>query len=105
VLTRYGEICEVWFDGSCVIELGDTLKRHAPNAMVFQGPHATIRWPGNEQGIAPCPTWQTVKKADAVSGVSTGLHGDPDGNVWLPMEKWTRPFWTTSGSGVPAAIT
>ena len=66
--------------------------------MVFQGPHATLRWPGNERGIAPYPTWQTVKNADAVSGVSTGANSDPDGDAWLPMEmdttlldhKW---FW------------
>ncbi len=98
VLTKYGDVSEVWFDGSCVIEVGDILERYAPNAMVFQGPHATLRWPGNEKGIAPYPTWQTVKRADAMTGVSTGLHSDPDGDVWLPMEmdtplldhKW---FW------------
>ena len=98
VLTRYGEISEVWFDGSCIIEVGDILRKRAPKAMVFQGPHATLRWPGNEKGIAPYPTWQTVKRADADSGVSTGRHSDPDGDVWLPMEmdttlldhKW---FW------------
>jgi alpha-L-fucosidase len=43
LLSRYGEICEVWFDGSNVIEVGDILKQYAPQAMVFQGPHATIR--------------------------------------------------------------
>ena len=98
VLGRYGEISEVWFDGSCVIEVGDILRNHAPQAMVFQGPYATLRWPGNEQGIAPDPAWQTVKKEDARTGVATAAHGDPDGDVWLPMEmdttlldhKW---FW------------
>jgi len=98
VLTKYGEVSEVWFDGSCVIEVGDILRKYAPKAMVFQGPHATLRWPGNEKGIAPYPTWQAVKKKDAITGVSTGRHSDPDGDVWLPMEmdttlldhKW---FW------------
>ncbi len=98
VLTRYGAVSEVWFDGSCVIEVGDILERHAPQAMVFQGPHATLRWPGNEAGIAPDPAWQTVSAADAATGVSTARHSDPDGDVWLPMEmdttlldhKW---FW------------
>ena len=23
LLTRYGDICEVWFDGSCIVEVGD----------------------------------------------------------------------------------
>ena len=48
VLSRYGDIVEVWFDGSNVIEVGDILKKFASRAMVFQGPHATIRWVGNE---------------------------------------------------------
>ncbi len=98
VLTRYGDISELWFDGSCVIDLSDIIQKHAPKAMVFQGAHATLRWPGNEKGLAPYPTWQTVKKAAALTGVSTGRHSDPDGDVWLPMEmdttlldhKW---FW------------
>jgi len=98
VLTRYGEMSEVWFDGSCQIEVGDILKRHAPRAMVLQGPHATLRWVGNEAGHAPYPAWQTVKRRDAETGLSTSAHSDPDGEVWLPMEcdttlldhKW---FW------------
>ncbi len=98
VLTRYGDVSEVWFDGSCVIEVGDILEEHAPKAMVFQGPYATLRWPGSESGVAPHPTWQTVSKEDGVSGVSTGKHSDPDADTWLPMEmdttlldhKW---FW------------
>lgn len=98
VLTRYGEIAELWFDGSCVVELGDIITQYAPKAMVFQGPYATLRWPGNEQGIAPEPAWQTVRQADAVSGVATGANTAADGDAWLPMEmdtplldhKW---FW------------
>ena len=35
LLTRYGEIFEVWFDGSCVIDVSDILKKYAPKAMVF----------------------------------------------------------------------
>jgi alpha-L-fucosidase len=98
VLSRYGEVSEIWLDGSCVIELGDIFRKYAPKAMIFQGPQATLRWPGNEKGISPYPAWQTVKKEDAVTGVSTASHSDPDGDVWLPMEmdtplldhKW---FW------------
>lgn len=98
VLTEYGEISEVWFDGSCVIDVSDILRDHAPKAMVFQGPQATLRWPGSESGIAPDPTWQTVKKQDALTGVSTGKHSDPEGDTWLPMEMDTtlldhRWFW------------
>jgi alpha-L-fucosidase len=98
VLTKYGAISEVWFDGSCVIDVSDILQEHAPKAMVFQGPQATLRWPGSESGIAPHPTWQAVNKQDALTGVSTGKHSDPDGDTWLPMEMDTtlldhRWFW------------
>ncbi|MFC1739801.1 alpha-L-fucosidase, partial [Planctomycetota bacterium] len=86
VLSRYGEMYEVWFDGSVTIPVKDILDKYAPNAMVFQGPQATIRWVGNEQGYAPYPAWNSVKKTDAVSGVATARHGDPDGDVWLPNE-------------------
>lgn len=86
LLSRYGEISEVWFDGSLFIEVGDFLKKYAPKAMVFQGSHATIRWVGNEAGFAPYPAWNSVDKADAKTGVATARHGTPDGDVWQPLE-------------------
>ncbi|HWL07519.1 MAG TPA: alpha-L-fucosidase [Planctomicrobium sp.] len=98
VLSKYGPMVEVWFDGSLIIPVQDIVEQYAPTAMQFQGPHATIRWSGNENGIAPYPTWQTVRKADAESGIATAAHSDPNGDVWLPFEinttlldhKW---FW------------
>ncbi len=99
VLSRYGRMYEVWFDGSNIVEVGDILKEHAPGAMVFQGPHATIRWVGNEDGIAPYPAWNAVSAADARSGVATAAHGRPDGDAWLPNECDARIrstwFWNT----------
>jgi alpha-L-fucosidase len=98
LLTRYGEMCEVWFDGSNVVDVGDILARHAPEAMVFQSRYATIRWVGNEDGIATYPAWNTVSRADAASGVATNQHGTPDGEAWLPLECDARIranwFWT-----------
>ena len=86
LLSRYGEVSEVWFDGSCVTQVGDILKQYAPRAMIFQGPHATIRWVGNEEGYAPYPAWNSVSEADARSGIATAQHGRPDGPVWMPLE-------------------
>lgn len=87
VLSRYGnQIHEIWYDGGLVVPLEDIVKKYAPNAIVFQGPFASIRWVGNEQGIAPYPAWNSVKFADAKTGVATGDHGDPDGDVWMPLE-------------------
>jgi alpha-L-fucosidase len=102
LLTRYGEVSEVWFDGSIVIEVGDILEKHASKAMVFQGPHATIRWVGNEDGVAPYPAWNAVSRADARSGVAMARHGKPDGDVWLPNECDARIrstwFWNSKNA-------
>jgi alpha-L-fucosidase len=87
VLSRYGnQIHEIWYDGGLVVQLEDIVKKYAPNAIVFQGPFASIRWLGNEQGIAPYPAWNSVKLADAKTGIATAEHGDPDGEVWMPLE-------------------
>jgi alpha-L-fucosidase len=87
VLSRYGnQIHEIWYDGGLVVPLEDIVKKYAPNAIVFQGPFANIRWVGNEQGTAPYPAWNSVKAKDAKTGVATGDHGDPDGDVWMPLE-------------------
>lgn len=104
VLTGYGDMVEVWFDGSLVFDVGDILAAHAPNAMIFQGPQATIRWVGNEDGVAPDPAWNAVKdpKPDRKWGEYIGADGDPAGNRWLPNECDARIratwFWRTDNS-------
>ena len=92
---------EVWFDGSSVVPTSDLVRKYAPQAAIFQGPDAKIRWVGNEMGFAPYPLWDTESEADARSGVSTSLHGDPDGAAWIPVEcdvSIRRPdwFWSTT---------
>jgi alpha-L-fucosidase len=71
VLSRYGKLVEIWFDGSSVTPVGDLLKRYQPDAMIFQGPQATIRWVGNEDGFAPYPCWNGVDAKEAHEGTST----------------------------------
>lgn len=96
LLTRYGEMAEIWFDGSSVVPVGDILAAHAKGAMIFQGPHATIRWVGNEDGFAPYPAWNSIARSDAKTGIATSLHGDPAGDTWLPNEvdvSIRRPNW------------
>ena len=101
LLTRYGELVEVWFDGSVVVPVGDILRAHAPHAAVFQGPHATIRWVGNEDGFAPYPCWNALPRRAAATGEATAKDGDPGGDAWLPSEvdvSVRRPnwFWSTT---------
>lgn len=99
LLTRYGPIFEVWFDGSLVFDVGDILKAHAPDAVVFQGPQASIRWVGNEEGFAPYPAWNAVKHGAKPWGHYTAADGAPDGDRWLPNECDARIrntwFWNT----------
>ncbi len=99
LLTRYGPIFEVWFDGSLVFDVGDILKAHAPDAVVFQGPQASIRWVGNEEGFAPYPAWNAVKHGVKPWGHYTAAEGAPDGDRWLPNECDARIrntwFWNT----------
>ncbi len=92
--SRYGELGEIWFDGSSVAveqggpDIGSLLSELQPRASVFQSANATIRWIGNEDGVAPDPCWATVSDVTAVKdGVSASLgSGDPDGTIWLPGE-------------------
>jgi len=101
VLSRYGEMVEIWFDGSIIVPVADILKELAPHSMVFNGPQATIRWVGNEDGFAPYPAWNSIRKSDAETGVATAMLGDPNGSVWMPNEvdvSIRRPnwFWSTT---------
>jgi alpha-L-fucosidase len=103
LLTRYGHMVEVWFDGNLVFDVGDILETHAPKAMVFQGPQATIRWVGNEDGIAPYPAWGAVNIGVRKWGDYTAADGDPAGERWLPNECDARSratwFWKTGNQG------
>jgi alpha-L-fucosidase len=96
VWSRYGKLVEIWFDGSTITPVADLLKKYQPNAMVFQGPQATIRWVGNENGFAPYPCWNGISKADAATGTATALDSDPNGGAWMPNEcdvSIRRPDW------------
>lgn len=100
VLSHYGELIEVWFDGSTATPVSDLLTKYQPHAMVFQGPSATVRWVGNEDGFAPNPCWNGIDRAEAKTGTATSLNSDPDGDTWMPNEvdvSIRRPnwFWST----------
>ena len=85
--SRYGDLFEIWFDGGALpVEKGGPdlvpiYQKYQPQAIVFQGPVASIRWIGNERGVAAYPCWATVPHRDNYHG-----SGDPDGQYWLPGE-------------------
>jgi alpha-L-fucosidase len=88
VLTMCGTdlVNEIWFDGNCIVPLTDILQRLAPNAVVLQSPVASIRWVGNENGLAQDPNWNTVSGEKLRGGVTTERHSTPDGDAWAPVE-------------------
>jgi alpha-L-fucosidase len=101
VLSGYGSMVEIWFDGSTATAVSDLLAKYQPHAMIFQGPSATIRWVGNEDGFAPNPCWNGIDRAEARTGTATSLNSDPDGDFWMPNEadvSIRRPdwFWSTT---------
>lgn len=108
VLSRYGSIVEVWFDGSSATPVADILTKYQPHAIPFQGPSAKIRWVGNEDGFAPYPCWNGIDRVDAKAGTATALNSDPDGDVWLPSEvdvSIRRPNWFWSEKSTKHVLT
>jgi alpha-L-fucosidase len=114
LLTRYGQIAEVWFDGANgegpngkrqvydwprVFSL---VRRLQPGAVMFSDAGPDVRWCGNESGTAGDPNWSMVDP-DAVPypgadgpGITNALqHGSPTGSVWRPAEcdVSIRPGW------------
>ena len=86
VLTKYGPVSEVWFDGSCLINVNDLLEKYASDAVILQGPMANLRWVGNEDGYAPFSNWYTLSSQNLKTGVSTAVQSDPFGEAYAPVE-------------------
>ncbi|MGY9068259.1 alpha-L-fucosidase [Streptomyces sp. CAS3] len=89
--TRYGPLAEVWFDGAGSAGrtydwpgVAAVLERHQPQAMVFNLGRPTIRWVGNEDGLAADPCWYTVERTE-VSLYDSGEAALPR-PMYLPPE-------------------
>jgi alpha-L-fucosidase len=70
--TRYGQIDELWFDGAGSegraydwMSIMAVVAEHQPGAMVFNMGRPTIRWVGNEDGLASDPCRYVVHRVDA----------------------------------------
>ena len=114
LLTRYGPIHEVWFDGANgegpngKRQMYDwprffgLVKRLQPDSVIFSDAGPDVRWIGNERGVAGDPNWSTVDPAavpypgaDGDHIIRALQHGDPNGTVWRPGESDVsiRPGW------------
>lgn len=109
---KYGPIFEMWWDGANgegpngkkqvydFSRFERTIRRVAPDAVVFSDIGPDIRWVGNENGIASETNWNLLDTA----GFKRGAGGPPQdtlgtGNIngknWIPAEcdVSIRPGW------------
>ncbi|MGX2958220.1 alpha-L-fucosidase [Peribacillus sp. JNUCC 23] len=93
LLTGYGSIVEVWFDGAGSEEreydwarIIGVVKKNQPDAMRFNMGQPTIRWVGNEDGVAPYPCWNSKGKARTSMFTNEEVNWLPGTPEWLPAE-------------------
>ncbi|KAH9311228.1 hypothetical protein KI387_026263, partial [Taxus chinensis] len=99
LLTQYGPISEVWFDGA----KGDNttmtylfskwfaiVKELQTYANMFSDAGPDVRWVGNENGAAGLTSWSTINGSSysiGQAGTEGYLNtGDPHGTDWIPPE-------------------
>jgi len=121
LLTNYGEVFEVWFDGAnggngwygganetrkidnkTYYDWENTwqiVRELQPNACLFSDAGPDIRWVGNEEGWARETNWCMLNKDSVAPGVVSNLEwlraGHENGTHWLPAEVDVsiRPGW------------
>jgi alpha-L-fucosidase len=99
LLTQYGDMAEVWFDGAKGENAKDMLydfdgywamvRQLQPNAVMFSDAGPDVRWVGNESGNAGETCWSTINTDGLAPGVADANYlntGDPTGPRWLPAE-------------------
>ena len=110
LLTGYGPIFEVWFDGANgegpngkkqVYDwklFHSVVRKYQPKAVIFSDAGPDIRWVGNESGIAAETNWNTINRERYQPG--TPLYpelaeGHEKGTHWVPTEcdVSIRPGW------------
>jgi len=120
LLTQYGPVHEVWFDGAnggdgyyggarekrkidnrTYYDWPNTIRmvrELQPDACIFSDAGPDIRWVGNERGIAGETCWGTLNRDDFVPGNADSKRlntGDRPGTHWVPAEcdVSIRPGW------------
>ncbi len=120
LLTNYGEVFEVWFDGAnggdgyyggaretrkidreTYYDWENTRKmvrELQPQAMLFSDAGPDIRWCGNESGSGGPTNWSTLNAGEFYPGTPKYDQlgeGHEDGTHWIPSEVDTsiRPHW------------
>ena len=89
-----GKFIEVWMDGArgsgaqkvtyTFDEWFKYIKKAEGDIAIFSAQPTSVRWIGNERGIAGDPVWHKVKKAKITDDVKNDYlnHGDPEGDMY-----------------------
>jgi len=120
LLTHYGDLFEVWFDGANggtgwyggANEERKVDRQHyydwpvtnaivaelQPNAVIFSDAGPGVRWVGNEDGFAGETNWSTLRRDEFYPGSPNYeelTNGHADGTHWVPAEcdVSIRPGW------------
>ena len=120
LLTNYGEIFEVWFDGAnggngyygganeirkvdkkTYYDWSNThkiIRKLQPNAVVFSDAGPDVRWVGNEKGYANKTTWSNIYRDSLYGGMpdyNKFSSGQEIGTHFIPTETDVsiRPGW------------
>lgn len=112
VVSRYGPLFEFWWDGANGEgpngkkqvydwhKFEETMRKIAPNTVVFSDIGPDIHWVGNEKGFAGDPLWNLLDTAGFTRGAGapstdTLNHGNVNGKNWIPAEcdVSIRPGW------------
>jgi alpha-L-fucosidase len=108
LLTHYGKISEVWFDGAKGPNAKNMeydfrgywalVRQLQPDAVIFSDAGPDVRWVGNENGNAGQTCWSTIDTAGLAPGKADPAYlntGDPNGKFWVPAETDVsiRPGW------------
>lgn len=120
LLTRYGPLAEVWFDGAKGEDAEDMtyhfdaywsmVRQLQPGAVIFSDEGPDVRWIGNEHGFAGETNWSTLDRSRVEIGqpgqgdyLNQGERGGPD---WVPGECDTslRPGWFWHSDEDPKSV-
>lgn len=120
LLTGYGPLVEVWFDGAKGEDARDMaydfaaywslVRELQPDAVIFSDEGPDVRWIGNEHGFAGETNWSMLDRSRVTigkPGQEAYLNaGDPEGRDWVPGEcdVSIRPGWFWHPDEAPKSL-